>query len=135
MRPRVESITVHPPGVVFQKPFSTGETEIAGLDEEPIERRLANQGAGASQAGGPSLGRRIYQSGLQTIAWKAEDDNEDDLSYNVLYRREGETAWRTLKTGLTRHPDGVGHLVDAERHLRPEGGRVRCRRRIRWSSR
>ena len=31
MRPRVESITVHPPGVAFQKPFSTGEAEIAGL--------------------------------------------------------------------------------------------------------
>jgi len=101
MRPRVESITVHPPGVAFQKPFSTGEAEIAGLDEEPIERRLANQGAGASQSGSPSLGRRIYQRGMQTIAWKAEDDNQDELSYSVLYRREGETAWRSLKTGLT----------------------------------
>jgi hypothetical protein len=101
MRPRVESITVHPPGVAFQKPFSTGEAEIAGLDEEPIERRLANQGAGASQVGSPSLGRRIYQRGMQTIAWKAEDENQDELSYSVLYRREGETAWRSLKTGLT----------------------------------
>ena len=102
MRPRVESITVHPPGVAFQKPFSTGEAEIAGLDEEPVERRLANQGAvGGSQAGSPSLGRRIYQRGMQTIAWKAEDENEDELSYSVLYRREGETTWRSLKTGLT----------------------------------
>ena len=101
VRPRVESITVHPPGVAFQKPFSTGEAEIAGLDEEPIERRLANQGAGASQTGSPSLGRRIYQRGMQTIAWKAEDENQDDLSYSVLYRREGETAWRSLKSGLT----------------------------------
>jgi hypothetical protein len=101
MRPRVESITVHPPGVAFQKPFSTGEAEIAGLDEEPIERRLANQGAGGSQSGSPSLGRRIYQRGMQTIAWKAEDENQDELSYSVLYRREGETGWRSLKTGLT----------------------------------
>jgi len=102
VRPRVESITVHPPGVAFQKPFSTGEAEIAGLDEEPIERRLASQGGGsAAQAGGPSLGRRIYQRGLQTIQWKADDENQDDLSYSVLYRREGETSWRSLKTGLT----------------------------------
>jgi hypothetical protein len=102
IRPRVESITVHPAGVAFQKPFSTGETEIAGFDEEPQERRLANQGAGASaQAGSPTLGRRIYQRGLQTLAWKAEDENGDELAYSVLYRREGETGWRTLKTGLT----------------------------------
>ena len=25
VRPKVDSITVHPPGVAFQKPFSTGE--------------------------------------------------------------------------------------------------------------
>lgn len=102
LRPRVESITVHPAGVAFQKPFSTGETEIAGFDEEPQERRLANQGAGAgAQAGAPALGRRIYQRGLQTLAWKAEDENGDPLTYSVLYRREGETAWRTLRSGLT----------------------------------
>ncbi|MGE0461466.1 MAG: hypothetical protein AB7Q16_08865 [Vicinamibacterales bacterium] len=102
VRPKVESITVHPPGVAFQKPFSTGEAEIAGFDEEPLERRLSNQGASPSgQAGGPALGRRIYQRGLQTLAWKAEDENGDDLTYDVLYRREGETTWRPLKAGLT----------------------------------
>ncbi|MDH4066078.1 MAG: hypothetical protein OEW19_16885, partial [Acidobacteriota bacterium] len=101
VRPRVESITVHPPGVAFQKPFSTGEAEIAGFDEEPQERRLANQGAGASaQTAGQGLGRRVYQRGLQTFAWKAADENGDDLTYDVMYRREGETIWRTLKTGL-----------------------------------
>jgi hypothetical protein len=102
IRPRVESITVHPAGVAFQKPFSTGETEIAGYDDEPADRKLANQGSGTGlQSGGPTLGRRIYQRGLQTLAWKAEDENGDDLTYSVLYRREGDTAWRTLKSGLT----------------------------------
>lgn len=96
-RPRVVSITVHPPGVVFQKPFSSGETEIAGLDEEAQDRRAA---ANAPGGGAPALGRRILQKGLQTFAWKAEDDNNDDLSYDVFYRREGETTWRELKTDL-----------------------------------
>ena len=44
VRPEVTSVTVHPPGVVFQKPFSTGETEIAGFDDDPAEKRLANAG-------------------------------------------------------------------------------------------
>ena len=97
IRPQVTSITVHPAGVVFQKPFSSGETEIAGLDEEAQDKRatLNNPGAGA-----PPLGRRVFQRGLQTFAWKADDDNGDELSYDVFYRREGDTTWRALKTDL-----------------------------------
>ena len=44
VRPQVASITVHPPGVVFQKPFSSGENEIAGLDDDTTERRNAGDG-------------------------------------------------------------------------------------------
>ena len=96
VRPQVASITVHPPGAVFQKPFSSGETEIAGLDDDATERRNAASPGG----GGPALGRRIYQKGLQTFAWKADDDNGDELIYEVFYRREGETTWRLLKREL-----------------------------------
>ncbi len=98
IRPQVETITVHPPGVVFQKPFSSGETEIAGLDEESQDRRASANTPGSS--GAPALGRRIYQKGLQTFQWKADDDNNDELSYDVFYRREGDTTWRELKTDL-----------------------------------
>jgi hypothetical protein len=99
IRPEVASITVHPPGVVFQKPFSSGETEIAGFAAETMERRVA--AAANSAAGAPALGRRTYQKGLQTVIWKAEDENGDDLTYDVLYRREGETSWKTLAEDLT----------------------------------
>jgi hypothetical protein len=105
LRPRVTSITIHPPGTVFQKPFSTGELEIAGYDGELPDRRLTAQATTAP--GGlpgpqpPSLGRRVYQKGLMTFVWRAEDENDDDLQFDVLYRREGETAWKTLKRGLT----------------------------------
>jgi sugar lactone lactonase YvrE len=98
IRPQVVSITVHPPGVVFQKPFSSGETEIAGLEEDAQDRRA--QAGGPGGVGAPSLGRRIFQRGLQTFAWKAEDDNSDELSYDVFYRREGDTTWRLLKRDL-----------------------------------
>jgi hypothetical protein len=101
VRPDVSSVTVHPPGVVFQKPFSTGETEIAGFDDEPADRRLANSGNPGAQGGAPSLGRRTYQKGLQTVVWKADDENGDELVFDVLYRREGETTWKLLKGGLT----------------------------------
>lgn len=98
IRPQVASITVHPPGVVFQKPFSSGETEIAGLDEEAQDRR-ANAGAPGGP-GAPALGRRVFQKGLQTFAWKADDENGDELAYDVFYRREGDSTWRLLKDDL-----------------------------------
>ena len=98
IRPQVTSITVHPSGIVFQKPFSSGETEIAGLDEDAQDKRAASNNA--LGAGAPQLGRRIFQRGLQTFQWKAEDDNNDELSYDVFYRREGDTTWRALKSDL-----------------------------------
>ena len=100
LRPEIATITIHPPGVVFQKPFSTGEAEIAGFDAGAPDRR---PGASAAQpgSGSPPLGRRGYQKGLQTFLWKAQDPNDDDLSYDVLYRREGETTWKALKRNLT----------------------------------
>ena len=42
LRPEIASITIHPAGVVFQKPFSTGEAEIAGFDAGLPDRRAAN---------------------------------------------------------------------------------------------
>jgi hypothetical protein len=97
----VESITVHPPGTVFQKPFSTGEFEIAGFDDAQDDRRQLAAAAQGGQTPVPMLGRRMYQKGLQTFVWKAEDPNEDRLQYDALYRREGDTTWRALQRGLS----------------------------------
>ena len=123
LRPVVTAITVHPPGVVFQRPFSTGELEIAGFEDNTSDGRQPSQGAspgGAQQPGNaPALGRRVYQKGLQTFVWKADDENEDRLQYDVFYRREGETSWRPLKRGLwdaifvwdtTSVPDGTYYV-------------------------
>jgi hypothetical protein len=124
LRPMVTSITVHPPGTVFQRPFSTGELEIAGFEENTSDNRNPQQQAqsnasGASSPPAPSLGRKVYQKGLQTFVWKADDDNDDRLQYDVFYRREGETAWKVLKRGLwdailvwdtTSVPDGTYYV-------------------------
>jgi hypothetical protein len=104
LRPRVTSITVYPPGIVFQKPYSTGEAEIAGFDDgwpdtRPSPATLA--AGGPSGTLGPALGRRIFQKGLQAFSWRSEDDNDDKVQYDVLYRRESESTWKTLKRGIT----------------------------------
>jgi WD40 repeat protein len=99
LRPRVTSITVQPPGTVFQRPFPT-DPEIAGFEGDPPDRRAASASQGSSSSS-PSLGRRQYQKGLLTFIWRAEDDNRDELTYDVSYRREGETSWKPLKAGLS----------------------------------
>lgn len=43
----------------------------------------------------------MLQKGLQTLAWKADDEDNDRLSYTVQYRREGESTWHDLRTNLT----------------------------------
>ena len=113
LRPVLSSITVHPAGTVFQRPFPTGDPEIAGYPDGTADAR---QGTNDRPGSAPPLGRRFYQKGLQTFAWKAEDGNEDRLQYEVLYRREGDTTWRTLQRALadpifvwdtTSVPDGT----------------------------
>jgi hypothetical protein len=97
----VRSITVHPPGIVFQKPFSTGDPELAGFDDQTTPDRKLAAAASNQQGGGSSLGRRTYQKGLQTLVWKADDENDDELRYDVLYRREGDTEWTPLRRGVS----------------------------------
>lgn len=132
VRPQVGPITVHPSGIVFQKPFSTGEAEIAGYEDGNASERqaAASSGTQATVNASPALGRRVYQKGLQTFVWKAEDDNGDDLTFDVFYRREGETSWKLLKGGLKESitvwdtssvPDGtyVVKVVASDRQANP----------------
>jgi hypothetical protein len=101
-RPRVTTITIHPPGTVFQRPFPTGDPEIAGFEGDTPDRRAAALNPPANAlTNTPALGRRAYQKGLLTFVWRAEDENRDELQYDVLYRREGDTVWKPLRRALT----------------------------------
>lgn len=101
LRPQVTQVTVHPPGEGFQKPLSvTGDVEVLGLDP-PDAADPREQAARASQPAATTFSRKIYQRGLQTLSWKAEDANQDALTYDLLYRRAGESTFRPLRRGLT----------------------------------
>jgi hypothetical protein len=111
-RPSVDSVTVHPPGVVFQRPFPTGDPELAGIDGAPDARAAAP----GTPSIGQTLGRRTFQKSLQTFVWSARDADGDRLQYTLAYRREGDRTWTVLKDGLaddvftwdtTTVPDGT----------------------------
>jgi hypothetical protein len=87
---------------VFQRPYPTGDPGIAGFEGDTPDRRAAaqTQGGRGTSTGAPALGRQDFQKGLQTFVWRAEDGDQDDLSYDVLYRQEGDTTWKPLQREL-----------------------------------
>ena len=101
LRPRVTGITVNQPGIVYQKPYPVGEPEIAGLGEVSSDVRAPifslPLGPAGSTSSGPALGRRMYQKGLQAFVWRADDDNEDRLHYDVSYRTTDNPVWHLLR--------------------------------------
>ena len=50
------------------------------------------------------------------VKWKAHDANDDELSYTVYYRGDGETQWRKL------HEDLVERYANLEADWFPDGG-------------
>ena len=99
--PVVKSITVHPAGEAFQKPISvSGEPEILGLDTDPLSDRAAAQRPPAGSPPAISFSRKLYQRGLRTFSWQAEDPNGDALLFDVEYRAVGDERWQPLRAGL-----------------------------------
>jgi hypothetical protein len=99
--PVVKSITVHPPGEAFQKPITaTGEPEILGLEADPLSDRAAAQRPPAGSPPAISFSRKVYQRGVRTFSWQAEDPNGDTLLYDVEYRAVGDERWRALRADL-----------------------------------
>ena len=102
----------------------SGSRRLRQSDARPIAvspRRRRLRKAAAS----PSLGRRTYQKGLQTLVWRADDDNDDELSYDVLFRREGTPAWNDASPRRDGTDSRVGHDDGAQRHLLHQDRRVR----------
>jgi hypothetical protein len=102
LRPQVQSVSVHPPGEVFQKPLSiSGETEILGL--EPGQGPEPPPGMASQRFAMPpatTYSRKLYQKGIQTFSWKADDPNGDTLAYDVYYRSATDSRFRILRKRL-----------------------------------
>ena len=142
LRPEISSITVHPAGTVFQRPFSTGELEIAGFEDNTSDGRAAAQpgGHGRRPAAQPGAGARPPHLPEGAADVRLEGRRRERRSAAVrralpARRRDGlEGAAR----GLDRSDLRVGHDVGARRHLLREGRRRRTRRRTprrpRWSA-
>ena len=50
------------------------------------------------------------------VKWKAHDDNDDNLTYSVYYRGDGETRWKLLRDDVDER------YVNLDSDLFPDGG-------------
>jgi sugar lactone lactonase YvrE len=98
--PVVKSITVHPPGEAFKPITASGDPEILGLDSDPLSDRAAAQRPPAGSPPAISFSRKLYQRGVRTFSWQAEDPNGDTLLFDVEYRAVGDERRRALRADL-----------------------------------
>ena len=78
----------------------SGEPEILGLDTDPLSERAAAPRPPAGSPPAITFSRKLYQRGLRTFSWQAEDPNGDALLFDVEYRAVGDERWRPLRAGL-----------------------------------
>jgi hypothetical protein len=43
----------------------------------------------------------VLQPGAQAFTWKASDDNDDNLTYSIYFRGDGESDWKLLERRVT----------------------------------
>jgi hypothetical protein len=83
------------PNEVYLKPPEQEEI-ISGL-----ERRNPDPAAKKDDLRFVIPAKKVERKGYQTVDWDAADENEDNISYSVLLRQDGEKAWRLLEEKWT----------------------------------
>ena len=143
--PRIPSIAMQNPGIRLsafggQQPNTPGQSTPAQLRMPPApgaQSPAARMQSENTRYEPPPQG--VNQKGFQAVLWTAEDDNNDDLTYAIYYRGEGETAWRLLKDKLdqksyswdtTSMSDGPYYLriVASDEKSNPAGEALTCER-------
>jgi hypothetical protein len=113
-------------GTVFQRPFSTGELEIAGFEDNTSDGRSPSQPTVVGSTPPPSARARAQglPEGAADVRVEGGGRQRRPLQYDVFYRREGRR--RGSRSSAAVGPDRrVGHDVGARRHLLREGQRDR----------
>jgi hypothetical protein len=133
--PVIDDVVIQDPGIRvqgFAQPVG-GPGILAPVQLKMPQRPGGAMPAFAGFAGTVSLGpesapkpvkadvppQGFEDKGYQSVLWSAHDENDDDLTFSVFYRGEGEQDWRLLKDKIspkfyswdtTTMPDGAYYL-------------------------
>jgi outer membrane protein assembly factor BamB len=126
--PVIDAIVLEDPGVRAQG-FPIVPQQGPG-NPAPVPLRLPQTSASAAAAAAAAIAVQEFQQrpkgqlptqgfvqrGYQSVVWAAHDDNDDELTFSIYYRGEGEKNWRLLKDKIeqrfyawdtTAMPDGA----------------------------
>lgn len=97
VRPVIEALTVHDPGVVFitgSYPQAPQVVEATNPDEFGIFSSLE------APRDRTDPGKRMFRKGFRTISWKARDENGDSLTYSVEFRPMDTPTWMRIRENV-----------------------------------
>ena len=128
--PVIDAVVVQNPGIQLQgfqgAPQGAAPVQPVQVKMPPPPASLAGvflaqtqpqQAPPAARFDAPPQG--FAHKGHQAVVWSAHDDNDDELSFSIYYRGEGEKNWKLLKEKLehkfyswdtTTMPDGAYYL-------------------------
>ena len=115
---RCASITVHPPGIVFQKPFSTGDPELAGFDDQTTPDRSSQAAQRERSHGSPAARRRSAAARIRRGCRRSSGGPTT---------RTTTTCCTTCCTGAKARPTWKPLKRGADRIRSSSGTRRRCR--------
>jgi hypothetical protein len=128
-RPHIDEFTAYPvPGKFYEGELNVRRDPIT--QELPDGRRVQFNSDVPRKANADAL--PPWAQGIRPLAWKASDPNSDDLTYRLFLRREGDTEWTPIASGLsttlyawdtTSWPDGRYELrlVASDEDQNPPG--------------
>lgn len=118
--PELRSVTIYAPGVALMKFPPTNQMGVQpGGPDGAHARSLPRSIRDLDTQRGVPPPRKIYSPGARSFSWEATDANDDDLTFSIYLRREGESNWRLLKEGVEEnnytldgasYPDGTYFL-------------------------
>jgi len=95
--PEILSITIH----ALQRQTQLQPTSTAVPSSLSITSREEEVTGSRKQPPEPIISRQL-QNGYRRVTWKAQDGNDDQLSYDLYFQEKSEKNWFTLKKELTR---------------------------------
>src|SRR6185436_10251049 len=119
------------PGIIRERSAYVPEPE----PEQQAFTGIQVGGPATAATGSTASDKRVYVRGMRGLEWEAEDPNHDSLAFDLMFRGEGETVWKSLVRGLRERyfafdtmqlPDGLYRVrVDASDAPSNPGDRAR----------
>ncbi len=98
LAPRVDELTVLPPGTALMKLPAAANPASVALGG-PDDAHLYVLPEVVRSLGQPTITpppQKVFVPGARSLTWKAQDANDDDLVYTLHYRRVDERGWKPL---------------------------------------